>query len=191
MISCRVSGCTKVILCKDVCSTHYDRLRRLGRTYLVPGEQGKRHNYIVTPIEERFWAKIRKTNNHWFWTGGKTLLGYGSLWDYERKGGVMAHRLSWELANGKKIPKELHIDHLCRTPSCVNPNHIEPVTRKVNAQRGVAGLRAKERSILQTHCKNGHLRKGNIFKSGGCKTCGTDSTRRRRARIKAQGVIKV
>jgi hypothetical protein len=28
-----------------------------------------------------------------------------------------------------------HVDHLCRVRSCVNPDHLEAVTRKVNCQR--------------------------------------------------------
>lgn len=170
METCIVNGCSKKIICRGWCRTHYTRWYETGSTELGV-RPPHRINYTTTPIEERFWAKVQKTDNHWYWTGAKTILGYGSLWDYERKGHKMAHRLSWEIANGSKIPDELHIDHLCRTPSCVNPEHIEPVTRKVNAQRGIAGKLAKLRGLAQTHCINGHLRTDNIHKSGACKTC--------------------
>ncbi len=35
------------------------------------------------------------------------------------------------------VPAELHLDHLCREPACINPAHLEPVTPRENALRGV------------------------------------------------------
>ena len=44
-----------------------------------------------------------------------------------RRGGtdrkVLAHRVSWELANGP-IPENMCILHSCDTPLCVNPEHL-------------------------------------------------------------------
>jgi hypothetical protein len=33
------------------------------------------------------------------------------------------------------VPEDLVIDHKCRTPSCVNPDHLEPVTQGENLRR--------------------------------------------------------
>jgi hypothetical protein len=30
----------------------------------------------------------------------------------------------------------MHLDHLCRNPRCVNPDHLQPVTNFENARRG-------------------------------------------------------
>jgi hypothetical protein len=39
------------------------------------------------------------------------------------------------------IPDGMELDHLCRVPSCVNPDHLEPVTHQENALRGHAARR--------------------------------------------------
>jgi hypothetical protein len=35
------------------------------------------------------------------------------------------------------VEEGMHVDHLCRNHSCVNPWHLEAVTPKVNIRRGV------------------------------------------------------
>ena len=53
---------------------------------------------------------------------------------YWQFNGVSAHRWSYMLFSGE-IPDGLVIDHLCRKKACVRPDHLEPVTQKVNSQR--------------------------------------------------------
>ena len=86
----------------------------------------------------------------WIWTGTRNSYGYGQI--SKKKGGALAHRWSYEHFIGP-IPDGLQIDHLCRTRSCVNPQHLEPVTAKVNILRGT-GLAAA--NALKTHCAQGH-----------------------------------
>ena len=63
----------------------------------------------------------------------------------------LAHRVSYEVFVGP-IPDGLQLDHLCRNPRCVNPQHLEPVTQGENVKRGRAGWHNK----IKTHCVNGH-----------------------------------
>jgi len=60
-----------------------------------------------------------------------------------------AHRVSYEFFRGA-IPEGLHLDHLCRNPCCVNPEHLEPVTIKENLNRGI------HKNAVKTHCPQGH-----------------------------------
>ncbi len=88
------------------------------------------------PAEQRFWAKVSKTDECWLWTGSKND-GYGKFRPVANQRPVLAHRYAYELLVGP-IPRDLTLDHLCRVHSCVNPEHLEPVTRRENILRGKA-----------------------------------------------------
>lgn len=86
----------------------------------------------------------------WNWTATKNHLGYGQIGRGGRgEGLILAHRASYELSVGH-VPEGLVLDHLCRNPSCVNPDHLEPVTQAENLRR------AREHLPERTHCGDGH-----------------------------------
>lgn len=91
---------------------------------------------------DRFFARVAERGDCWVWTGSVDRGGYGKF------GGktVSAHRFAYESLVGE-IPPGLELDHLCRNRACVNPSHLEPVTRKVNLER------ARD---LRTTCPKGH-----------------------------------
>ena len=75
----------------------------------------------ITVSDSRFWAKVNKTENCWFWTGSTTPDGYGRLMRGNR--GLYAHRVAYESTIGI-IGEGLELDHLCRVRNCVNPTHL-------------------------------------------------------------------
>ena len=86
------------------------------------------------PLASRFWANVRKTDECWLWSGYIQPHGYAVVKTGHREK-QYAHRVAYELTHGS-IPDGLVIDHLCRNRACVNPSHLEPVTRGDNVRRG-------------------------------------------------------
>lgn len=72
----------------------------------------------------------------WVWLRSRSGKGYGQIWDPVRRRLVQASRFYYETFVGP-LADDLQIDHLCRNPPCVNPQHLEPVTQHVNQQRGL------------------------------------------------------
>lgn len=99
---------------------------------------------------KRFLGKFLDTKSCWVW-GSCNTYGYG-MFDLCCKR-VRAHRLSYELFFGKKIPEGLQIDHLCKNRACVNPCHLELVSAKENIRRG---FKSPDIALRPTHCINGH-----------------------------------
>lgn len=118
----------------------------------------------------------RVPGNCWLWTGASSL-GYGRI--TVNKKALILHRYVYELL-AAPIPAGLHIDHLCRQPACCNPAHLEPVTPKVNSERGLRGE-------LLTRCPSGHEYSGENLRlwtdSRGytrrnCRTCAKEHAQR-------------
>lgn len=69
----------------------------------------------------------------WLWRRGLSGSGYGQF----TRGNTtyQAHRAYYEYTYGP-LPEGVVLDHLCCVRSCVNPDHVEPVTVSVNTRRG-------------------------------------------------------
>lgn len=81
--------------------------------------------YSTRPLAERFWEKVEQGPGCWEWMAGRdSATGYGRI-RIGRAGSKhqLAHRVSWELANGP-IPDGLWVLHHCDNPPCVNPAHL-------------------------------------------------------------------
>jgi hypothetical protein len=173
MTECAEAGCLRsgVKLRRGYCHTHYERRRRAGEFEAVIDRR---------PPEERFWAKVEKTETCWLWRAALRGGGYGT---WNNNG---AHRVAYELLVGP-IPEGLHLDHLCRVRNCVNPAHLEPVTVGENLRRGVG---ASAKNAVKTHCPNGHAySEENTYWYRGarqCLACRTAISARRAAKQKAE-----
>lgn len=84
-------------------------------------------------LEERFWAKVDKTEGCWNWTGAHGEQGHGQIFTHGRSGTTPAHRVSYEMHVGP-IPEGLVVDHMCHNPPCVNPAHLRLATVKQNIE---------------------------------------------------------
>lgn len=86
----------------------------------------------------------------WLWGGATMHNGYGQFRYRTRL--IAAHRASYLMFVGP-IPEGLDLDHLCRRRNCVNPAHLEPVTRRENLLRGDT---ITARNAAVTRCPRGH-----------------------------------
>jgi hypothetical protein len=135
--TCSVPECPYLArAARGLCWSHYHRLRRLGTTDGAAGRPRPR----TLSMSERFWSKVDKSGDCWLWTGtitnryGRFFLAHGRM--------TPAHRWAYESLVGP-IPEGLTIDHLCRNPPCVNPDHLEPVTVQENVRRALPFIRAR------------------------------------------------
>lgn len=126
-------------------------------------------------LPDRFWSKVERTESCWLWTAAVDPMGYGRFYVSPGRTGL-AHRVAYELVVGP-IPSGLVLDHLCRTPACVNPAHLEPVTLAENLRRGDRPHAGK------TTCPLGHALDYR-YPDGrrGCRTCTNAQGRAYRAR---------
>ena len=149
---CEIDGCERDQYARGLCRPHYDWKRT--------------HNLLPRrpTAEERFWAKVQKTDGCWLWTA-RTDKGYGMFWRGDRE--VRAHRFAYEQLV-EPIPAGLELDHRHTCPKhCVNPEHLRPATHQQNSQNlggahrdsrsGIRGVSwdAREQKLRAAVCHNG------------------------------------
>ena len=143
---CSYPGCGRKHNAKGLCGPH-GAMQREGKP-LRPLQD--RTGPLPRSAVERFADAIALTDSGCIeWIGGISGGGYGSFavsTAHANEKKDCAHRWSYEYHTGP-IPEGSDIDHLCRNRKCVNPEHLEAVTRRENIRRATA---------LITHCPQGH-----------------------------------
>lgn len=111
----------------------------------------------------------------WVWLGYVTEKGYPM--GYIDGKNVRVHRWLYQKLFGNV--GELTIDHKCKVRSCVNPSHLEAVTRGENSLRGDGPTAINKRKLL---CHKGHEFDSTVKRSSGavvrrCSICHNQRTR--------------
>jgi hypothetical protein len=135
-------------------------------------------------LPERFWSKVtaNEQTGCWEWTASLNRSGYGQF-SVDRRP-VGSHRVAYIALVGP-IPEGKELDHLCRVRHCVNPAHLDPVTRAEHILRSpyvIAVINA-----AKTHCPHGHeYSPENTWRNARgarwCRGCSRESMRRIKAR---------
>ena len=121
----------------------------VGRPAGAGGEQRMR---VARPPIQRFAENVKfEPNGCWGWLGYGKGKGYSGFWTGRKT--IYAHRWSYETFVGP-IPDGMHIDHVCRHRTCVNPCHLRIVTPRQNALENSVGLAAA--NTVKTHCIRSH-----------------------------------
>jgi hypothetical protein len=89
----------------------------------IAGHQARTKQTVAMP--RRF--QVDASTGCWNWTGRRNSEGYGLYLVANVR--VYAHRASYEAAHGS-IPNGHEIHHVCANKRCVNPAHLQAVTRK-------------------------------------------------------------
>lgn len=87
---------------------------------------------------EKFNALVDRVEGDacWLWRGSRLPSGYGRFYP-ARHVGLYAHRVAWEIANGRPVPAGLVVMHACDNPRCVRPDHLSIGTSGENLQDAI------------------------------------------------------
>lgn len=156
--------------------TTFDKTKPYGvgePRFFLKGHAGVKKATLAAMVANRIEERYRVDEKGcWIWLREKQNEGYGfeSFVIDGKRIRILAHRYMYESVNGPIPEWATDLDHLCRVRICVNPEHLEPVIRSVNLQRGeVAKLNAEAvREIRKRWSRGGITKKALSEEYGVC-----------------------
>ena len=109
--------------------------KRYGTYYGLPSRYIKGHHTRTRSSKLANYVEESRgySTPCWIWQGCTDRKGYGLSGMGKRSRYV---HIELYIQKFGEIPEPLQLDHLCRVPACVNPDHLEPVTSAENTRRG-------------------------------------------------------
>lgn len=108
------------------------------------------HVFVDTPaLRRRFWSRVTIGDGCWNHSGSLSSSGYPQFRN------TLAHRASWEFANGP-ISKGVFICHKCNNKKCVRPDHLYAGTHKQNMDDVAKTMSHPKRKL--TSCEVAEIR---------------------------------
>ena len=158
---CKIPGCEKKAFVHGYCKMHHGRIR-YGSQNLSPEMLIKKFYQTGLTDEQKFLARITKSENGcWIWAGPFQETGrhhefiYGRFPVKQQNGkwkSALAHIFSYTHFKGA-IPEGHEIHHKCDNQICVNPEHLELVTKTGHMMKSnwLSSTNARK-----TQCPKGH-----------------------------------
>ena len=159
-----------------------------------PHESGPTSDHLMAQLTtwpKRFREKFTITEGCWVWTACRDDDGYGrfGMGRKDKPRVQRAHRYAFKLAYPDVDIEGLSLDHLCRNPSCVRPDHLEPVTHRENVLRGASSnvsgrCRAGLHPWVPENIVHEPARKGQPYGVRRCRSC---RDKREHRRLRSRG----
>ena len=141
---CADCGRDRPIRARGLCGSCYNRARK---------NKDPRYNTVRKTGPEYMQLSRDTPGKCWPWQGSLSSHGYGMfIHDGKR---TYAHRVTYETAHGA-LPEGMTVDHTCRVRSCVNPDHLEAVSRADNLRRAVKHRRPQKARLGHGACDHGN-----------------------------------
>jgi HNH endonuclease len=133
----------------DAYSAHITTIRIADAEVISPGTAQWRVSDLPATLARRVTTDPE--------TGCWRVGGYHDRDGYARSGGESAHRTAWRALVGEIPPDRPVLDHVrkrgCAWRDCCRPDHLEPVTARINCLRGGSFAAV---NAAKTACDHGH-----------------------------------